>query len=258
MRVMPRSAISGSAAASSPRATARSTAVRSVGGADGARSGGLREVAVAEAQHDRAAHPVAVAQAPGEPVDDLSEEEVEFFGRARAAAERALGADGSAAPRGVDRAWIPQPGQRVQVRAGRPAQQSLGGRGFELGQLPDGVDAEPVQLLGGHGADPPQPFDRQREQELLFPLGFDDEQPVGFADGARDLGEELGPRDSHRDRRARPPRAPARAIAPRPARACPTMRRRPPTSRNASSMESPSTSGVVSRKIANTSRLAAE
>ena len=32
----------------------------------------------------------------------------------------------------------------------------------------------------------------------------------------------------------------------------PAMRRRPPTSRNASSMESPSTSGVVSRKIANT------
>ena len=38
----------------------------------------------------------------------------------------------------------------------------------------------------------------------------------------------------------------------------PAMRRRPPTSRNASSIESPSTSGVVSRKIANTSRLAAE
>jgi nucleotidyltransferase/DNA polymerase involved in DNA repair len=38
----------------------------------------------------------------------------------------------------------------------------------------------------------------------------------------------------------------------------PTMWRRPPTSRNASSIESPSTSGVVSRKIANTSLLAAE
>ena len=173
--------------------------MRSVGEADGARSGGLREVAVAEAQHDRAAHPVAVAQAAGEPIDDLGEDEVEFVGRARAAAERALRADGPAAPRGVDRARIPQPGQRVQVRAGRLAQQPLGGRGFELGQLPDGADAEPVQLLGGHGTDPPQPFDRQREQERLLPLGFDHEQPVGLADRAGDLGEELGPRDPDRD-----------------------------------------------------------
>ena len=38
----------------------------------------------------------------------------------------------------------------------------------------------------------------------------------------------------------------------------PAMWRRPPTSRNASSIESPSTSGVVSRKIANTSLLACE
>ncbi len=136
-------------------------------------------------------------------------------------AERALRADGPAAPRGVDRARIPQPGQRVQVRAGRLAQQPLGGRGFELGQLPDGADAEPVQLLGGHGADAPQPFDRQRQQELLLSLGFDDEQPVGLADRAGDLGEELRARDPDRDGAVRPPREPVHAVAPRPARACP-------------------------------------
>ena len=38
----------------------------------------------------------------------------------------------------------------------------------------------------------------------------------------------------------------------------PAMRRSPPTSRNASSIERPSTWGVVSWKIANTARLAAE
>ena len=115
------------------------------------------------------------------------------------AAERALGADGAATPCGVDRSRIPQPGQRVQVRSGRLAQQPLGGRGFELGELPDGVDAEPVQLLGGHGADTPQPLDRQRKQELLLPVGLDDEQPVGLAHRAGDLGEELGARDPDRD-----------------------------------------------------------
>jgi hypothetical protein len=38
----------------------------------------------------------------------------------------------------------------------------------------------------------------------------------------------------------------------------PTIFRSPPTSRNASSIERPSTSGVVSRKIAKTALLAAE
>jgi hypothetical protein len=38
----------------------------------------------------------------------------------------------------------------------------------------------------------------------------------------------------------------------------PAIRRRPPTSRNASSIESPSTSGVVSRKTSNIAVLAAE
>ena len=38
----------------------------------------------------------------------------------------------------------------------------------------------------------------------------------------------------------------------------PAIRRSPPTSRNASSIDRPSTSGVVSWKIANTARLAAE
>ena len=37
----------------------------------------------------------------------------------------------------------------------------------------------------------------------------------------------------------------------------PAIRRRPPTSRNASSIEMPSTSGLVSRNTSNTARLAA-
>jgi hypothetical protein len=76
-------------------------------GAEGARSGGLREVAIAETQHDRAAHPVPIAEAAGEPIDDLGEDEVQFVDRARAAAERTLRADGAASARGVNRARVP-------------------------------------------------------------------------------------------------------------------------------------------------------
>ncbi len=75
--------------------------------AEGARPGGSGEVAEAEPQHDGAAGAVAVAQPASEPIDDLGEDEVEFFGRSRAVSEGALRADGSASPRGVDRARIP-------------------------------------------------------------------------------------------------------------------------------------------------------
>ena len=63
---------------------------------------------------------------------------------------------------------------------------------------------------------------------------------------ARDLGQELGPGDADGD--AEPDRfADARAGAARRSRSgVPDTRRRPPTSRNASSIDRPSTSGVVS------------
>ncbi len=87
----------------------------------------------------------------------------------------------------------------MYVRAGRLAEQTLRRGLFELGELADGTDAEPMQFLRCDRPDAPEPFHREREQELLFPVGFDEQQPVGFAYRARDLGEELGASDPDRD-----------------------------------------------------------
>ena len=110
-----------------------------------------------------------------------------------------------------------------------------------------------AQLRRGHRADAPQPLDRERVQERQLAVGRHDEQPVGLGDAARDLGQELRPRDADRDRQADPlahvapqPRGdvdrragdplhparrrgtPRRSRAPRRAASCPrTPRRRP-------------------------------
>ena len=122
----------------------------------------------------------------------------------------------------------------------------------------DSVDAAVVQLRGGLDADSPQPLDRQRVEEGELTIGLHDEQAVGLGDPARDLREELGARDADRDRQ---PDA-LEDLLPQPDRdlasVCPETRRRPPTSRNASSIEMPSTSGVVSLNTSNTALLASE
>src|SRR3546814_19192382 len=60
------------------------------GDAERAGAGGLRVVAEAEAQHDRPARAVVVAEPASQSVDDLGEEELELLGRAGAAAAPAL------------------------------------------------------------------------------------------------------------------------------------------------------------------------
>ena len=57
-----------------------------------------------------------------------------------------------------------------------------------------------AQLRRRHLADAPEPLHRQRVQEVAFTLGRHDEQAVGLADGAGDLGEELGAGDPDGDR----------------------------------------------------------
>ena len=93
-------------------------------------------------------------------------------------------------------------------------------------------------------------------QELELAVGRHDEQPVGLRDAARDLGEELRPRDADRDRQPDLARARARRSRTAISSGVPAIRRSPRTSRNASSIEIPSTSGVVSPKISNTALLA--
>ena len=74
--------------------------------------------------------------------------------------------------------------------------------------------------------------------------------PSGLATRARHLGQELRARDAHRDRQADLLADAAAQRAPRSRPASPRSRSSPRTSRNASSIDSPSTSGVVSSKIA--------
>ena len=80
-------------------------------------------------------------------------------------------------------------------------------------------------------------------------------RPSGLACAGGDLGQELRPRDADRDRQPdllAHPRAQPRGDLRRRARDPPMPR----TSRNASSIDSPSTNGDVSSKIANTALLA--
>ena len=128
----------------------------------------------------------------------------------------------------------------------------------QLGDVGDRLDAVRVQLLGGLGADAPQPAHRQRVQERQLAVGRDQQQPVGLGLLAGDLGEELGACDADGDRQADP----VANLRPQPggdlAPGVPDTRRSPDTSRKASSTDSGSTTGVVSWNTSNTASLASE
>ena len=104
-------------------------------------------------------------------------------------------------------------------------------------------------------ADAPQPRDRQRREERRLLARRHDDQAVRLAQVRRDLGHELRRRDA--DRGGQPdlvadlvldPARDRRAVAEQ-------VRTTPVTSRNASSIEIGSTSGVNRRRTAITSRL---
>lgn len=101
---------------------------------------------------------------------------------------------------GLDSTRILREGQREQVSAGRGPDDRTQGALTEFGHLADGADPGVVQFGLGDRSDTPEPPDRQRVQEGKLRPGFDDQQPVGFADRARDLGEELRARAADRDR----------------------------------------------------------
>ena len=91
------------------------------------------------------------------------------------------------------------------------------------------------------------------ERELA--LGRHDEQPVRLRDAARHLREELRPRDADGD--GQPDALAHRGAQPhRDLDRRPAIRSIPRTSRKASSIDSPSTTGDVSSKTANIARLA--
>ena len=121
--------------------------------------------------------------------------------------------------------------------------------------LADGGEAAGVQLGRRLGPDAPEPLDGQRVEERGLAVGRHHQQAVGLGAGARHLGEELRAGDADGDGEAHLV-AHGRGAAGRRSRRGAGVRRRPPTSRNASSMEMPSTSGVVRSNTANTARLA--
>ena len=112
-----------------------------------------------------------------------------------------------------------------------------------------------MELAGSHLADPPEPLDREGMQEGKFLVRRNDEQTVRLGHTARDLGEELRPRHAHGDRKPD-------LLAHGGAEATGDLGRRagdarkPATSRNASSTDIGSTSGVVCSNTSNTARLA--
>ena len=71
--------------------------------------------------------------------------------------------------------------------------------GRQIGDVGNGVEAALVEFGRRDPSDAPQPFDGEGMEELDLGVGLDDEETVGFADGAGDLGEELGAGDADRD-----------------------------------------------------------
>ena len=98
----------------------------------------------------------------------------------------------------------------------------------------------------------------ERVEEGQLAVGRHHQQAVGLGHAARHLGQELGAGDADGDGQADPLEHVARAAASAISTGVPETRRRPPTSRNASSIDSPSTSGVVSSNTSNTALLASE
>jgi hypothetical protein len=168
------------------------------------RAGDPREVVEAQAENDGAGDPVRRPHAAGNPVDQPDERSVDFSERLRRAAERALCPDRTPAPVGLDWTGISVVGECVQVPARRSTEQRNERRFGELGDLTDGRDPDASELRRRRRPDTPEPLDRQWMKKGELAPRRHQEQPVWFGDTARDLCEELRPRDPDRDRQADP------------------------------------------------------
>ncbi len=75
-------------------------------------------------------------------------------------------------------------------------------RRIQLGDVAHGEETAIVELLGCHPTHTPQLLHWQWMEKLELPVRVDDEEPVGLADTAGDLCQELRPRDTDRDRQS--------------------------------------------------------
>ena len=246
----------------SPAAPARwrgSSAVCAVGVGQRVRPGGAGEVVEAQPQHDGAADPPGGAQPAGHPVDEPDE-------RRRRAASGDRRPRPSARCEPIERRRRPTctgRGSRLWARACRcrPAARpsiETSAASASPATSPTVVIPRSCSLSGGDRADAPQPLDRQRVQEGELAVGRHHQQAVGLGHAAGHLGQELRPGDADGDRQ---PDLLAH-LAAQPHGDLASAGRRSgagrATSRNASSIERPSTSGVVSANTSNTALLASE
>ena len=217
---------------------------------------GAGEVVEADPNRDGAPDPAGVAHPAGDPVDDAQEQRLDRLGRLAATPERLLRPDRAAALAGDDRPRIAVVGERVEVATRADAEHR------------DEVS------LSQHG-------------DLAHGDGCRGRATCARSQGRRPTGGRPGAGGGTRARdRVRPPaghrawRRPLATLARNFVRATPTVignptsrstsarrrdaiaagvpaiRHRPPTSRNASSIDSPSTSGVTSWNTSNTALLA--
>ena len=105
--------------------------------------------------------------------------------------KRRLGADLLGRPVLGDRPVVDATGQPVQRGPDRAAE-DVGGLGVrQRGERADGLDAEPVQLLLGDRADPPQPAHRQAVQQRPLLVAAHHPDAVGLGQPGGDLGDLL-------------------------------------------------------------------
>src|SRR4051794_28073521 len=85
------------------------------------------------------------------------------------------------------------------MAAGRPPEELDERILGEPRDLADREDPAIVELSRGNRANPPKPLDGERMKERHLAVRRHQEEPIGFGDRARDLGEKLSPRDADGD-----------------------------------------------------------
>ena len=213
----------------------------------------------------RAARPVA-AQPGGDGVGQADQLALDVGPVVEVVGERLLVADRLDLLVGLDRSVVAARGQRDEVLAVGPAEAADDDGRVERGEVADGGHPHAAQPLQRLRPDPPQPpHGEGMEVGQLLP-GADLEDAgagpdaVGAGPGLGldrgQLGQELVRGHADRAREGQLARRSRRRIGRPMVTPSPSSARAPVTSRNASSSDSGSTSGVTASKIARTSRLA--
>ena len=156
-----------------------------------------REVVEADVQRQRAAGPRVGPHPARDPVGEREQDGVERGGAVRPAAERVLRSEAAPARRRPHRPHLAMVRGRVEVAAGRAAEDGDQVGLAARGGVGDRADPARVQLPGAPLADAPERLDRERVQEgrLIRPCEL--EQPVGLRGAARHLRQQ--PRARHAD-----------------------------------------------------------